>query len=306
MEDETMKSGWQYVQTNGSAEKMAPMTLVDNVKMSEDGASLKDVMPSNPNLLINGDFQVWQRGNTWNGPPSYCYFADRWLAITTGNMTISKQASGVNIAIANGNTHGIVQVVEDQGNKLSGKTVTVTVYSAYPSAIGPVTISQYGGPASYMTLVEMLSDRRTYIGSVPTGTAGAVSFGVYFDISVTSYPTVKAIKMELGNISTPFIPRIYAEELAMCQRYYLQDLRAPLYYQSGAYWACPVQFPVQMRIAPNIATTKYGIIGSYETTLTGHSIGKNNDGIVYLGNVSGLTTTQQYYVYFNGLDAEIY
>jgi len=101
-------------------------------------------------------------------------------------------------------------------------------------------------------------------------------------------------------------PRSYTDELVMCQRYYLQVLRAPLYYQSGAYWACPVQFPVLMRIAPNVATIKYGIIGAFENILTGHFIGKNNDGIIYLGNVSGLTTTQQYYVYFNGMDAEIY
>jgi hypothetical protein len=50
---------------------------------------------SNPNLLINGDFQVWQRGTsfTFSKDQAIHYHADRWALYNT-NITINKVESG--------------------------------------------------------------------------------------------------------------------------------------------------------------------------------------------------------------------
>jgi len=74
-----MKNGWQYVQTNGTAEKMAPMTLIENVKMSENGASMmQGVLDAffpvgsikfttanvNPGTFMGGTWVAWGAGRT--------------------------------------------------------------------------------------------------------------------------------------------------------------------------------------------------------------------------------------------------
>ncbi len=54
-----------------------------------------------------------------------------------------------------------------------------------------------------------------------------------FTISTTSSTLVKWAKLEIGTVSTIFYPRTYAEELAMCQRYYWK-LKNTLAY--SIYW----------------------------------------------------------------------
>ena len=46
---------------------------------------------SNPNLLINGDFQVWQRGTSFNA--NGVYTADRWQTACAGDSNISVSQS---------------------------------------------------------------------------------------------------------------------------------------------------------------------------------------------------------------------
>lgn len=81
-------------------------------------------------------------------------------------------------------------VVETNGITLNG-TITQTLENA-PS--GTLTASASGGNASY-------------------------SAGV-FTLTTTEATLITWAKLEIGNIATPFSPRPYAEELAMCQRYY--------------------------------------------------------------------------------------
>ena len=56
--------------------------------------SIKSV--SNPNLLINGDFQVWQRGTSITTTSTNTYTADRW-SVRDANMIINKTDYGLKI-----------------------------------------------------------------------------------------------------------------------------------------------------------------------------------------------------------------
>ena len=120
---------------------------------------------SNPNLLINGDFKVNQRGETTYTEAGK-YTVDRWRLVG-----------------------GSVEVVEN-GIKLNGTIVQKLEHS--PSM--QVVASSNAGTISYSN--------------------GAVT------LSTTTATIITYAKLEVGTTATPFSPRSYAEELAMCQRYY--------------------------------------------------------------------------------------
>ena len=74
----------------------------------------------------------------------------------------------------------------------------------------------------------------------------------------------KWIKLEYGETATPFVPRLYAEELALCQRYYLGKIELPHLppyvmwpygkKESGYQMHGSAPFPVEMRVPPTISS----------------------------------------------------
>lgn len=58
----------------------APYTSGENISISGNVIATK-AFPCNPNLLDNGNFQVWQRypEGTYTGVPDMTYIADRWM-----------------------------------------------------------------------------------------------------------------------------------------------------------------------------------------------------------------------------------
>ena len=120
---------------------------------------------SNPNLLINGDFQVNQRGQTTYTEAGK-YTVDRWRLVS-----------------------GSVEV-KNNGIMLNGTIVQKLEHA--PSI--QVVASSNAGTISYSN--------------------GAVT------ISTTTATLITYAKLEVGTTATPFSPKTYAEELAMCQRYF--------------------------------------------------------------------------------------
>lgn len=175
-------------------------------------------LPSNPNLLINGDFRVNQRGKT-----SYTsmteYTVDRWKNSGTnivvnddGTVTVNK-ISGWNF---------FYQIIEDY-QALRGKTVTLTVKfkdisytNGTPRIMVRDNVNAYGREvikgAGIYSVTGTIDANATYVHVrvLYNGQAG--------DSDINA--TIEWAKLEIGSIATPFSPRPYAEELAMCQRYY--------------------------------------------------------------------------------------
>ena len=216
-----MKNGWQYVQTNGTSEKMAPWTLIDYVKMNEDedAVSLKDAMPSNPNLLINGDFQVWQRGISFTGPG---YTADRWR-VQWAVPSVSKINGGMRIQFAD-EWRLLSQEIEvflPAGMKI---TLSTELKSSVPRPF-VMYISVNGTVvADYLNINATTAYvRYSKTITVPTD-ATSVKVRLENPTTMTSDLDIRYIKAELGSVATPLVPRPYAEELAMCQRYYETNL----------------------------------------------------------------------------------
>lgn len=148
---------------------------------------------SNPNLLINGDFQVWQRGTHFENVGAGQYQADRWQVLTTdGNYlaTVDKVVEG--LKISQDTTGGAGCVIQYRFEDTDLKRIDGKVCTLSKSINGAIETTQIT-PTSNM-----------------------------IEIGVGSNVTVNWVKLELGDKATPFSPRPYAEELAMCQRYYLR------------------------------------------------------------------------------------
>ena len=84
---------------------------------------------SNPNLLINGGFTVWQRGESFTVGTSRMYTADRWYCVKLAggaeSATVSRTEDGM---LVSGATVSIAYMLEPQDvAMLAGKQLTLSI-----------------------------------------------------------------------------------------------------------------------------------------------------------------------------------
>lgn len=250
-----MKNGWQYVQNGGTSEKMAPMTLVENVLTSENGPSLKEAMPSNPNLLINGDFQVWQRGTSFTAAG---YTADRWRMPWAG-PTVSKISGGLRVQFS---TAWCALQQEVETFLPAGTTITISTDVKSSAARQLAMWITVNGTAIEEYLMIDATTSYTKFSKTITIPTDATTLRVTLEntTTVTTDVDIRYIKAEIGEIATPNVPRPYAEELAMCKRYY--EKMGPIHLLAPASLGFDQVFPftVQKRVTP--ACKVYNVIGT--------------------------------------------
>ncbi len=169
----------------------------------------------NPNILINGDFQVWQRGISFNKVTTNSYFADMWnvgMSISSPNdtpPTISKSDSGINIAYGSTKNITMTQFLEKYLIYNENYTLTIGVG-------GDIYSYNIIGGTSFSSAVTPFLNIDYEVFNNPGGTRSydCISF------TLTSSMTINFVKLERGTKFTGNIPRRYDEELRLCQRYY--------------------------------------------------------------------------------------
>lgn len=268
----------------------------------------------NPNLLINGDFKVWQRGTSFSGltPNNLPYTADRWrVYCRAGSCSVNKVDDGMQITKDGepGNVTLLYTFEQDDYAKIKDKSFVVT------ACINGVT------EKTFIILpdnVEWVANKR---------------FWLNIEFQADETRTINWVKAELGSIPTPFSPRPYAEELQLCQRYYLPVVTGSSYngllwgtglsgytYNSGSdyYAEMYVPLPVPMRGRPsiaNLALSNVGIIVNGQhvspSSLTDVTVAQSSDKTVILHIPIPSTAPMKYACGFNlygrlALDAEIY
>ena len=256
---------------------------------------------ANPNLLINGDFQVWQRGTSFTGIGMFKYIADRWRLNTSaasGTVTVSKVDDGMHVFMGNAPNLALVYSFEDADwKKIEGNTVTL----------------------SYSVDNEIKAQTFTIENNVlyPKSLAFFVDYG-----NKTEF-TVNWVKLELGSSATPFVPRPFAEELAMCQRYFEKSYNytdapgTPSPAGDGAICQTvpaaanvylPFRFKVVKRVKPTI--TLYDNLGAAGKIKVGGVNGTDFLTVSSYDGGGGLTTnnipTTTFIQFFWVADAEIY
>lgn len=167
---------------------------------------------SNSNLLINSDFRnpVNQRGyaiyvgtdNAWN------YTIDRWR---TQGASLQVKVSETELILTNSSSNSwyFMQKLE-KSLPIDNYTFSLNVKSISGDCL--IAMEDING-------VTIMSKPVTSKGSVNLTGYGAVC-GVVFEVKANSSISIEWCKLEQGSIATPFVSRLYGEELALCQRYY--------------------------------------------------------------------------------------
>jgi hypothetical protein len=207
------------------------------------------------NKIINGNFDIWQRGTSFTNAG---YSADRWFttADTNSGWTVSRQAFTfgqtevpneptyfLRFAISASNLAGptVQQRIEDV-RTFAGKTVTATFY-AKVSAGSTFTPGYFrmtqnfgssGSADAYVVANETLTAltsswaKYTYTFNVPSiagktiGAGNYVTFMFRIPDSTTTTVDFAQVQVEEGTTATAFEQRPIGTELQLCLRYYEQ------------------------------------------------------------------------------------
>lgn len=211
---------------------------------------------SNPNLFINGDFKINQRG--LKAYSNYGYTIDRWLLM--GNEQASLVVNEDNTITLTNNSNQdcyFVQYVEHSEIMFNRK---VTLSMKYSSNNFTGSFTGYNGNQNIFGKV--ISFENTFVSE----TATIPSDGDYLKIGVlvpsNQSITIEFMKLEFGEIFTEYNPRLYAEEFNLCQRYYFSLGKANEYiavgigqFNTGNTIFCSGLYSIQMRIAPTTKLT---------------------------------------------------
>lgn len=209
------------------------------------------------NLIINGDFQVSQRGNysSNTNASQNTYYIDRWKHLV---QVVTAQIRRDNGVIVDGKRmttfrmeatssvtgrFGIRQCVEARGTRCpiedGPATLSVWMRSTNPNACllvyqysggGYIGHTPYTGGGEWQKLSLTVETPNSSLSQ--NAVSLELNFGVHTatngNVSITSgdYIEIAQPQLEVGKVATPFEHRSYGEELALCQRYYQKSYDA--------------------------------------------------------------------------------
>ena len=272
----------------GKLDKSQLATAEGNGVMSSADKRKLDALDG-ANLLINGGFAVWQRGESFTVPrtgnSAGQYTADRWRVWANtdsagGNIVVTKVDGGLHVE-ASGAGIATYRFEEADAKKLTGKTVTLS-----RSVDGVVSSETQSFPAN--------------------GT---------FNVPLPASGTLNWVKLELGGEATPYVPKGYGEELAACMRYYqvTGSVFCAGYANAGTAYASYVP-PVPLRTTPTLGgnvnnTTVRSIDAApiYDQTLSLIASASSGAALHLTTTAPGVTNNRPCVMQFGGivLDAEM-
>lgn len=272
---------------------------------------------SNPNLLINGDFRVNQRGQTsytapTNSNKTYC--VDRFYLNWATSLTSINNNS---ITLQFNRQYAVFgQVVEDF-NKYKDKTLTLSVKVSNVSTPRNLYLRYDDGVVQQSTLI---NGNGVFTKTFTISDNASLLSCTIFNTNATGTPItldVEYMKLEIGSVATAFSPRPYAEELAICQRYYqILEMHNTVYcsYEKGL--GVPINLTAPLRTTPTIEMHVEPVFGGngeeVEGIVNSYVVDEDevSDNIIIVGLYVNWTLQEgSFYTVRNGtflLDAEIY
>lgn len=298
----------------GGPDALPPITIgaADLVHVSRHAIGGLDALNALPydavscNLIINGGFDVWQRGTTFAAAG---YNADRWTAVFNGSgatRSISQQTFtpgqtdvpnepnyflryNQSVAGSSGTYNTLLQRAEDV-RRMAGRKVTLSFYAkaSAPVAMGTSVTQGFGsggsadvvfGSASHSIGTAWAKFTKTIsVPSITGKTVGAnnyTSFNFDLPLNATFTIDIANVQVNYGEAAIPLITRHYANELMQCKRYY-QIL------QSFNSWVVPnvnnieirnAVFSVEMRATPSIVINSQPLLYGTDGTIDRYGSG---------------------------------
>jgi hypothetical protein len=257
------------------------------------GLAYREDYAAGKNKIINGAFDVWQRGTSFAGLTTSTYTADRWRYNPSGaTATISRQTftagtapvAGyesqfflrMDVTVAEDNA-GIVQFIEDV-RTFAAQTVTVSFWAKADTnrTMQPVISQNFGsgGSAAVNTLGTNISITSSWVRysqtfTVPSISGKTIGTSSYLEINLrnpnnqTSTIDLWGVQVEDGSVATAFqtATGTLQGELAACQRYYqaLSKFGCSGYASgSGESIMNTLPFLTAMRATPTVTITSNG------------------------------------------------
>lgn len=243
-------------------------TLVADSSASQ-GLRWQGNFAAGKNKLINGDFQIWQRGTSFTpaSTNTTTYAADRWQPycnFSAGTFTCSQQSFTAGTAPVAGyestfflrlampasgtiTEWDLWQKVEDV-RTFAGQTVTLSFWAKASTAtnLKPMIAQNFGSGGSSTvfstpTTISLTTSWTRYsytvtLASISGKTIGTSSFLqaiLYNDSSISTSVTIDiwGVQLEAGSVATAFqtATGTLAGELAACQRYYFRQTATAAY-----------------------------------------------------------------------------
>ena len=218
---------------------------------------------SNPNLLINGNLQVWQRGTSFEITGiERKYTADRFLTFHQGECKVEKDGEYIKTTIKNSGVNTQTTIFECP-DFLLGETLILSFYAKANENTDAEIIVWGAFPYANKIKSERIKltqelQRYSMTFTVPADLKSGL-LNIWFtrvSEGLNKIIRIGRCKLEVGSVATPFVPRSYAEELLLCQRYYFRSAKN-LKGTYGAYAAvldrplrfvfCNVRYPIPTR-----------------------------------------------------------
>ena len=237
------------------------------IVLAADGSATANVSSINNgplagmrNAIINGNFDIWQRGTSFSVTAPGTYTADRWNVFFDGTgatRTISRQNFTVgqtdvpgepayflrfaqSVAGSGSATNRLDQRIEDS-RTFAGQQITISFWAKAAANITmpSIVLQQFfgtGGSPSVGTnttagtnlALTTTWQKFSYQVNIPSisgktlGTDGNHSLVPLFNMPINTTFTIDIaqVQVEPGPVATPFERRPIGTELGLCQRYY--------------------------------------------------------------------------------------